>query len=424
MRTLLFISFLVFFLYPPIYAQEILNKTLLKADKLYINRNYTDAVNYYIRYLGEFPRDYYASRQTAVCYDRLNDPNNAIDYWPVVVESSEATESDYLAYGKSLLANNRVTEAKKVFLFLSRSLNQDVAAWGRTYLNPAFTGEEIPGVTVTELANTNSGQSEYCPVFFKDKLFYVLDQQNDFKNFRALNNSPLQNIRLCIPRDSLNFVPSLLYEKIQALNLQGQFCFSPDGNWLCFSKALSNKELFIKSKTPFYKLQLFLLKMSTLHNAVPEIIAFEHNQPDYNFIHPCFSADGKELYFASDRKGSLGGMDIFICERKENGWSEPKNAGPEINSSGNEVYPQISVENVLYFSSDQRPGRGGLDLFYAKRALQSEALFEAAVNCGAPINSRFDDFGICLLKGGNRGYLSSNRKENSNSDLYFFTGLR
>ena len=403
------------------HAQEVLNSTLLRADKLYIKRQYAKAVVYYVNYLKEFPGEYYASRQAALCYDRLNDPNNAIDYWPVVVESSEATESDYLAYGKSLLANNREPEAKKVFLFLSRSQNASVASWGKAYLNPVFSAEDTAGARVTELINFNSTFSECCPVIFRDKLFYLLDPLPGARNYKAMDKLLTHNIRLSIPRDSLHFLPSLLFEKIQALSIHDQFCFSPDGEWLYFTQAFSNNELHVRSPVPFFRYQIMMLKMSTLHNVVPEIVSFEFNQPEFNFLHPNISHDGRQLFFASDCRGSMGGMDIYVCEKKDNRWSEPKNAGAEINSIGNEVYPHLSFEGVLYFSSDQRPGMGGLDLFYSGAATDSTTLFQAARNCGSPINSRFVDFGIFLLTGGHSGYLSSKRKENRDEDLYYFS---
>jgi hypothetical protein len=71
------------------FTQEVVTKTLINADKLYINRDYSNAVNAYLMYLEKYPRDYYAERQTALCFTRLNIPDLAIDHWPIVVESSE-----------------------------------------------------------------------------------------------------------------------------------------------------------------------------------------------------------------------------------------------------------------------------------------------------------------------------------------------
>jgi hypothetical protein len=200
----------------------------------------------------------------------------------------------------------------------------------------------------------------------------------------------------------------------------GPFCFSPDGAYLYFTRAVSNRELKVKSQNPFYKYQLYVLTMSTINNVEPEIKKFRHNLPEYDFMHPVISKDGKLLFFVSDMKGSLGAKDIFVCEWTSSGWGKPVNAGPEINSRGNEVYPYITENNELYYSSDHLPGLGGLDIFYALPSTAKGKLFEESENAGAPLNSRFDDFGVWLLKGGSKGYLSSNRKNNTDDDMYYF----
>ena len=148
-----------------------LDATLLRADKLFIKKDYLTAVDVYLKYLEKYPRDYYAERQTAICYDHLNSPDNAIDHWPIVVESSEATEKDYLAYGRSLLANNRGPEAKKIFLVLSRSTDKSMAAWGKLYSNPAELFKDSATIFVQEVKGINTDLPEYSPVLFKDKLF-------------------------------------------------------------------------------------------------------------------------------------------------------------------------------------------------------------------------------------------------------------
>ena len=415
----LLLVFLVFVYLAP--AQEVINNTLLKADKLYITQDYEKAVGYYVKYLEKYPKDYFASRQAAICYNRLNDPNNAIDYWPVVVESSDATEKDYFDYGKSLLANNRVPEAIKVFKFLSKSKDKSIADWGKAYMNPAMTNQDTLNCKVSELNGLNTEFSESCPVIFKDKLFYLQQLSKTGRSFTSRKKLQEQFLKVSIKKDSLSFLPSLLYEKLQALELNGQFCFSPDGKWLYFSKPLSNKELYIKSDSPFFKYQLFLLNMNTANNTVPEITAFQYNVPEYDFMHPSISADGKYLYFASNRKGSMGGKDIYRCEFKNNGWEAPVNLGPEINTPGNEVFPHAVSDGSLYFSSDQRPGLGGLDIFLAKPGNDTGKLFESANNAGYPINSRFDDFGLFEITPGKKGYFSSNRKNNTDDDLYYYS---
>lgn len=400
-------------------AQEVLNRTLLKADKHYIKGDYALAVMDYLDYLQDYPRDYYASRQTARCYEKLNDAYNAIDFWPMVVESSEVTDADYLDYAKCLLANNREADARKIFKHLSRSQNPVVSAWGRTYLQPAFGIPDSATVNIHELKQVNSPAAEFAPVIFRDKLFFLFQSSPGALDYTARNAST-DAIKVYIPKDSLDFLPSLLFEKIQAMKVTGQICFSADGQWMYFSMITSKSEPGRKAKSMKQTCQLYLLNLNTLSLPFPEIKSFEHNLAEYNSMHPALSPDGQRLYFSSNRMGSLGGMDIFYCKKIGDGWSKPIPAGDAINTSGNEVFPFCSWDSLLYFSSDQRPGLGGLDVFSAKVNADDQG-FEPAQNCGLPFNSRFDDYALFILKGTRKGYLSSKRKNGSDEDLYYFS---
>lgn len=405
-------------------CQEVLNATLLKADKLFIKRNYEGAVQVYLKYLEKYPRDYYAERQAALCYNKLNKPDDAIDHWPIVVESSEATEQDYLEFGKSLLANNRIPEAKKIFMVLSRSKDKSMAAWGKTYLNPAALYIDSAATRVAEVKGLNTEFQESSPLIFRDKMYYVSDMVRAPRIFYALSDEETKRVGGALKKDSVTLFPSVINERLHALPISGPFCFSPDGAYLYFTRTVSAKELKAKNPLSPYKLQIYVLTMSTLGNEVPEIKPFRYNVPDYDFMHPCISRDGKWLFFASDMKGSMGGKDIFVCEWTSNGWSAPKNAGPQINSPGNEVYPSLAEDSALYYSSDHFPGLGGLDIFHAQFSSSKDKMFEESENAGAPLNSRYDDFGVFMLPGGTKGYFSSNRRNNSDDDIYYFYRIK
>ncbi len=403
------------------FSQEVLNGTLLRADKLYIRKDYEMAVLFYLKYLEKYPRDYYAERQTALCFNKLNKPDDAIDHWPIVVESSEATEKDYWEYGKSLLVNNRGPEAKKIFNVLSRSNNKFLASWAKVYLNPTALYIDSSLTRVVELKGVNTDLPESSPFIFREKLFYVTDLVRSNRVFNAQTDEETQRISGALKKDSLWFFPSVIYDRLHEMGIHGQYCFSPDGYTLYFSKAVSNKDLKVKSDEVFYKFQLFSLTMSTINNIQPEIKKFKYNVPGSDLLHPWISDDGKRLYFASDMKGGMGGKDIFKCDLVNGNWSQPVNLGPEVNTPGNEVFPfEAGADSSLYFASDMRPGLGGLDIFSTKPSSEKGKLFHEAENMGATINSRFDDFGIYILKGGMKGYFSSNRKNNTDDDIYYF----
>ncbi|NLL28655.1 MAG: OmpA family protein [Bacteroidales bacterium] len=132
------------------------------------------------------------------------------------------------------------------------------------------------------------------------------------------------------------------------------------------------------------------------------------NTPDYWESQPSISSDGKDLYFISDRPGGMGGYDIYLSQRDENGnWGTPKNLGKNINSKGNEKSPFIHTDSkTLYFSSDGRPGIGGYDIFYSR--LDKNGDWQKPVNIGYPINTTYDDVGFFVSTNGKYGYFGSN----------------
>jgi hypothetical protein len=417
MLNRIFLTGLLFCSAAAVIGQEVLNKTLLRADKLFIKRQYEEAALGYLSYLEKYPKAYYAERQVALCYNKLNRPDDAIDHWPIVVESSDASESDYLEYGRSLLANNRIPEARKIFAVLAKSQNSSMAAWARTYLNPAALYIDSASVRVREVSGINTELPESSPLIFRDKMYYLSDKVRSPRQLYAQGGEEHMYISGALKKDSLQLFPSVLAGKLHSMPVSGPFCFSPDGATLYFTRMVK-----VNSQKKVYKYQIYTLTMSTLNNPVPEIKPFRHNSPDYDLMHPCISPDGKRLFFSSDMKGSAGGKDIFVCDWTVNGWTAPRNAGARVNSPGNEVFPFITADNTLYFSSDHLPGLGGLDVFYALPA--GEGQFGEAENAGAKINSRFDDFGVFIMNDGNSGYFSSNRKNNTDDDIYYFYKVR
>ena len=141
------------------------------------------------------------------------------------------------------------------------------------------------------------------------------------------------------------------------------------------------------------------------------------NTPAYEGM-ATLSPDNRELYFVSDRPGGYGGYDIWIS-RFDNGlWQLPVNAGPAINTAGNETAPFISVDNrTLFFTSDGWPGMGGSDIFMTKRI--SEKIWDRAQNLGYPINTANDEKSEFVTMDGEKMYFASDRNGPAgNYDIY------
>jgi len=136
---------------------------------------------------------------------------------------------------------------------------------------------------------------------------------------------------------------------------------------------------------------------------------------------PTISADGRTLYFVSDRSGGFGGYDIYRSINSESGeWGTPINLGPLINSTGNEKSPFFHPdEKTLYFSSDGWMGLGGYDIFYSK--LDEHGLWTKPKNIGYPINSPDDEVGFFVSTDGMQGFFASNKFNGKGGwDLYSF----
>jgi tetratricopeptide (TPR) repeat protein len=135
--------------------------------------------------------------------------------------------------------------------------------------------------------------------------------------------------------------------------------------------------------------------------------------------HAMMSHDGKRVFFVSDRKGGLGGRDIYYCDLLEDGeWSLPKNMGPQINTPYDEDSPFTSIDNkTLYFSSNGAKSIGGFDILKTK--LNEDGIWSESVNLGYPFNSTNDDIYYTTTVDGLKGYMTSYRQDGlGEKDIY------
>jgi flagellar motor protein MotB len=135
---------------------------------------------------------------------------------------------------------------------------------------------------------------------------------------------------------------------------------------------------------------------------------------------PSISADGRTLYFVSNRKGGYGGYDIWKSTVTDKGWGDPVNLGPNINTSFSEQSPYICADDsTLYFCSDGWPGLGGKDLFLSH--LGKDGQWGKPVNLGYPINSSGDENGLSVTASGQYAFFASNNLNGAGGfDIYTF----
>ncbi|MEY4609840.1 MAG: hypothetical protein RL246_159 [Bacteroidota bacterium] len=190
----------------------------------------------------------------------------------------------------------------------------------------------------------------------------------------------------------------------------GSPAFTKDGKTVVFARGNTGK-----SKDPSPDVDLYISTRNGTTWSEPERLAISDSLAWDGS--PAYSVDERTLYFSSNRRGGKGGLDLYRVPIDNSGrFGRPINLGAAINTPGDEIFPFISGNGKLYFSSNGHPSIGGLDLFVASRN-ENEIVVE---HLGVPMNSIGDDFAISLSDS-TQGYLSSNRPGGKgDDDIYYF----
>ncbi len=259
----------------------------------------------------------------------------------------------------------------------------------------------------------NSAAAEFCPVFYKNGLIFCSTRQSAI--WSGLSSRQKDMDLYYTERKSNNSytAPRKLRGDINTRKDEGPFTITADGKFLYFTKTKSKRQ---KNEIP--TLGIFSARLDG--KEWKDIRKFPHNVHKYNVAHPALSADGQTLYFSADLHGGYGGTDLYVCHKVGSSWTRPQNLGPAVNTWGNEQFPFVHPDGMLYFSSDGHSGMGGLDVFYTREIRKDQWLVPK--NYGEPVNSEKDDFGIVVSEDKRQGYFSSNRRGGfGKDDIYAFT---
>jgi len=191
---------------------------------------------------------------------------------------------------------------------------------------------------------------------------------------------------------------------------EGAHCISADGQVLLFTIC---NEKFTKGSC-----DLYISKKKGNQWSAPKNIGPPVNSVSWD-SQPSLSADGKRVYFVSNRNGGYGGTDIWYADWNDEKWAEPVNMGPEINTPFNEQTPSIHFDNqTLYFSSDGHPGLGMHDIYFTR--LKDEK-WSTPVNLGYPINTNQVESGLDVTLQGIKAYYAAERPDGFGGlDIYEF----
>ena len=261
--------------------------------------------------------------------------------------------------------------------------------------------------------NVNSEWDEYHPSLTgdsKEMLFTVRRPRDEHTVCKHCKQE--EDIYSSLQHNGIWQARTKLENPINTGYNEGAQCISPDGTYLFFT--------ICNAETGYGSCDIYWSKREKNGWTKPKNCGSNVNTR-YWESQPSMSADGKTIYFASNRPGGYGGMDIWKTEMIAEGiFSNPVNLGNVINTLGDELSPFIHFDQkTLYFSSDGHLGMGGKDLFYAK--IQPDETWGKPVNLGYPINSYKDETGIFINAQGNAAYFASDRPGGFGGlDIYCF----
>ena len=331
----------------------------------------------------------------------------------------DLTDSDYFKYAHVLKGTGRYKKARRLLNIFKGRKTTPRASELKENTKEIKKALFRNNVEITNL-NINSKYSEFSPMYINggELIFASSADTGIFRKRRyKWNNQPFLDLYVGKVAERPNTLKGIrkLSKKVNSKYHEAGVAISPDNNTIYFTRNDSKKRKKRK-KTAVSHLKIY--KSERIDGEWTEAEELPFNGDNFSTGHPALTADGKKLYFASDRPGSLGGTDIFVVDVLENGeFSEPKNLGRGVNSSRREMFPYV-VDNKIFFSSDRRQGLGGLDIYEAVRVGET---FGAPINLGEPVNSGKDDFSYISQDAGETGYFASNRKGGKgDDDIYAF----
>jgi outer membrane protein OmpA-like peptidoglycan-associated protein len=263
----------------------------------------------------------------------------------------------------------------------------------------------------------NSTQSDFGAFPYGDDIVFASARKTDMIVAREYGwkETPYLNVFKIKAASTGNEKPEIFSSKAKTVYHDGPVSFSADGSEMYitqnpyrFPGSIGKKEI------NQFRLLLSRLQPDSTWGPLAEL---PFNGAGYSTGHGTLSPDGRRLWFASDRPGGYGRSDIYYADRSGDQWGEPVNAGAQINTEGDEMFPFEASDHKLYFSSNGHLTIGGLDLCIA---FKTPGGFEIR-NMGSPINSAKDDFGLYMAPDNKTGYFASNRPGGvGDDDLYQF----
>lgn len=399
---------------------------LKKAEKAYDQFAYIDAQEIYLKVV----EDGYTSAEIFkklgnTFYFNSDYKNAATWYERLITEFPEETEPEYYFRAAQALKSAENYEKSDRYMDEFAALGGENRIVQNYKSNPDYldfiTSKESR--FVVEKAEINSEYSDFGPSFYNGKLVFAsasgLGVDGKVKT-HDWSNQPFFNLYVADMSENGKLSGATqLSGDINTKYHESSAVFTKDGKTVYFTR--NNFIDGKKGRDRDRNIRLKIYKATKLndHNWT-NIVELPFNDESYSVAHPALSVDGKKLYFSSNMPGTMGQSDLWYVDILENDqYGKPVNLGTSLNTEARESFPFISSDNVLYFSTDGRAGLGGLDVFYTP--LDENGMPTEVYIMAEPVNSNMDDFGFIIDNETKIGFISSNRGGDAGSiddDIY------
>jgi len=381
-----------------------------KGDKLSFSYSYTDAIKKYSK-VKHLSID--GQRQLAEAYHNLNQNSEAeIVYDSMMVQKNVLLPEDYYNYAMVLKSNGKYQQSAvrmETFVVLKpEDLRAKSFAENKTDL---INLQQDDGKYKVKHLDINTADDDFGTSYYNNQIVFSSSRATPKMIVRKYNwtGKPFWDMYVADVDSGQLTNPQNFSKKLNGHLHDGPASFSNDGTVMAFSRNNYNDH----SKDKVVELQIWFSTNADLKWSKPTPFTF--NNSEYSVSQPCLTKDGKTMYFTSDMPGGFGGADIYKTTKNEKGeWTQPLNLGRDINTEGDEMFPFIEETNqILFFASNGRFGLGGLDIFIAE--INGDH-YGKVYNAGSPLNSQYDDFAVIVNDKMTVGYFSSNRVGGSGDD--------
>jgi len=414
---------LILLILPFLFFSCSVEKDLVKADKACQNGEYTKAINAYqssVRGIKNLEKKTEIMYTIAECYRAIGKYKRAGAFYKNASKGKSPDSTVFLRYGDMLRAGQKYEKAIEAYQAFLQFSPGDL--WG---MNGIRSCDIAPGMLenptrfiVQNEKRLNSSANDFSPFYVagRDNEVIFSTNRDEVSGRKKSKITGFKNGDLFVSRFEKQ---KSRWEKPHSIDTEMLVNTNEDEG--AGSLTQKGDELFF-TRCPYEKGKAngaIILKSAANSGVWTEPISLGIFGDTLIAAQPAISPDGNRLIFVSDKMGGYGGKDLWFVERSGGSWGKPKNMGEMINTPGDELFPYIRSRNEIYFSTNFRPGLGGLDIF---KATKDEDNIWQVENMGSPINSSADDFGIVFAKDEERihGMFSSNRKGSRLDDIWSF----